>query len=190
MIRHLIVAAWAVLLVGCDQRPAEQELVEVQSVKGGAEALLNARVVGYRFALPGEGNDEEAVDSGFSLLQEGGKIDLKLLQKLKKKEAPLDSDQVARLVGAVYGPHERRGPAACYDPHHIFLFFGDSNTLINAVEVCFSCTNLHAHPDVGESQWYRHDFRVLARLCDEIGIGMTSGTADNFIRVWDERDGL
>ena len=86
MIRRIILAVWAVLLVGCDQRQAEQELIEVQSVEGGAAALLSARVVAYRFALPGEGNDEEPVESGFSLLQEGGKIDLKLLNKLKKKE--------------------------------------------------------------------------------------------------------
>jgi hypothetical protein len=56
--------------------------------------------------------------------------------------------------------------------------------------VCFGCINLHAQPDVGEPKWARHDFRELARLCDEVGIGMVSGTAKEQIRIWDERDKL
>ena len=190
MIRLTIIAVCSLFFVGCSERQTEQILIEVPDRKGGAESLKKARVVGYRFALPGEGNDEEPVETGFSLIQEGGQLDFGHLNKLKKKESTLTSDQVVRLVDAIYGTHEKTGAAACYDPHHIFLFYDDSDALVNVVEVCFGCTNLHAQPDIGESQWSRHDFRDLVRLCDEIGIGMTSGTAEDFVRLWDERDNL
>lgn len=108
----------------------------------------------------------------------------------KRNEAILKPDQVSRLVDAVYGSHEKTGPAACYDPHHIFLFYDTADVLIHVVEVCFSCTNLNSQPQIEESQWGRHDFRELARLCDEVGIGMNSGTAEDQIRFWDERDEL
>jgi hypothetical protein len=189
----------ALLLCGCEKREvttAEVVTVEVlaetvpilSSVPSMAD-LKAARVVAYRFATPNDGPADLPMESGFSLITDGG-LDLATLEKLKIAEATLTSGQVLRLVDAVYGPHKKFGPAACYTPHHLFLFHDSADTLIQAIEVCFGCINLHAQPDVGEPQWARHDFRELARLCDEIGIGVGSGTAEEQIRIWDERDKL
>ena len=144
------------------------------------------RVVGFRFVLPGEGNTNLPRQSGFSLMTQSGDLDLKLLDELKVKEAILTDEQRDRLVAAVYGDHPVTSSAACHDPHHIFIFYDESDRITNVVEICFACLSIRTHPGLEESQWRHHDFRSLARLCDEIEIGMTSGTAEEKIQFWDE----
>jgi hypothetical protein len=183
----------ALLLCGCEKREvttAEVVTVETVPILSSVPSMADlkaARVFAYRFALPNDGPADLPMESGFSLFTDGG-LDLATLEELKIAEATLTSGQVLRLVDAVYGRHKKFGPAACYTPHHLFLFHDSAGRLIQAIEVCFGCINLHAQPDVGEPQWARHDFRELARLCDEIGIGMVSGTAEQQIRVWDEAE--
>ncbi len=169
------------LFVGCGKREAPVSIVDSQIEKSSLKA---ARVVAYRFALPEEGRGLPS----FSLITDEGKLDVAALKNLKLAQATLTPDQVSRLVDSVYRPHSLTGRAACYDPHHIFLFYGAADVLINVVEVCFGCTNLNAQPQIEEPQWSRHDFRELARICDEAGIWMMSGTAEDQIRFWDERD--
>jgi hypothetical protein len=147
------------------------------------ESSLNAaKVVGYRFASP------DHFDPSYSLITQEGRLDFATLERLKLTQATLTSTQVSRLVDAVYGPNSKTGPSACYDPHHIFLFYNANGLLVNVVEVCFGCKNLNLHPEISEQQWSRHDFRELARICDEAGIGMESGTAEDQIRFWDEQE--
>jgi hypothetical protein len=184
----------ALLLCGCEKREvttAEVVTVETVPILSSVPSMADlkaARVFAYRFALPNDGPADLPMESGFSLITLEGGLDVATLEKLKIAEATLTQGQVLRLVDAVYGRHKKFGPAACYTPHHLFLFHDSAGRLIQAIEVCFGCINLHAQPDVGEPQWARHDFRELARLCDEIGIGMVSGTAEQQIRVWDEAE--
>jgi len=124
--------------LGCGSRQASKLAngpIEVDAEQRSMASLLKLRVVAFRFALPD--------DENFSLIQDG-EFDGGSLSKLKKKEAELTENQVETLVEAVFGSHKETSSAACYDPHHIFLFFNDSDKLIQVVEVCFSCTNLRA----------------------------------------------
>lgn len=190
MKRVALLTLCSIFFTSCEKRE-KSEVVDasilIQESKITESSLKNARVVAYRFALPGEGG-ELPMELGFSLITRERKLDLAALKNLKQAEATLTAEQVSRLVDAIYGTHDHTGPAACYDPHHIFLFYDTTDVLINVVEVCFGCTNLHAQPQIEESQWGNHDFRGLARICDEIRIGMSSGTAEDQIRLWDERD--
>ncbi len=176
------------LFAGCEERAAVDAPISIQESSISKSSLKAARVVAYRFALPVEGSAELPRESGFSLINRDGSFDLAALKHLQLAEATLMPDQVSRLVDAVYDSHDVTGAAACYDPHHIFLFYDTNDVLINVVEVCFGCTNLHAQPQIEKPQWCRHDFRELARICEEAGIGMTSGSAEDQIRLWDERD--
>lgn len=144
------------------------------------------RVVGFRFVLPGEDEPDSPMPSGFSLIDQSGELDLALLSELKVKEANLTAAQRDSLVAAVYGDHQITSAAACYDPHHIFVFYDENDRIINLIEICFGCLNILTYPELDETQWLHHDFRVLARLCDEVGIGMASGTAEDLILFWDE----
>ena len=185
--KHLtLVSLLAMLLVGCGKPEVADAPAPIPDSGRLVASLKVAKVVAYRFASPGEGGVQEPT----TLFTPEGQLDKEALTNLKRSEAVLTPGQVGRLVEAVYGDHGKTPPAACYDPHHIFLFYDADGELINAVEVCFSCTNLVAQPEIEESQWFRHDYRELARIGDESGIGMSSGKAEDFIRLWDERDGL
>ena len=182
------------MLLACEKTEETQassearDPIAVRELEFSETSLKNARVVGYRFALPWDDAPGAVMESGFSLIMRDGALDVPALDRLKVTEATLTRDQVGRLVDAVYGEHEKTGAAACYDPHHIFLFHDGDGTLFHVVEVCFGCTNLRTQPEIAEPQWWRHDFRELARICDEVGIGMVSGTAEDQIRFWDERE--
>lgn len=184
--RLVLVFLGLFFLVGCEEDVQSEELVQIQKALPTVGALKASRVVAYRFSSPEDGG--QPVEPGFSLVSREGVLNRAALELLKKKEVTLTTDQVGKLVDVVYGPNELESGAACYDPHHIFLFYGEAGRLLNTVEGCFSCVNIGCFPELPESQWRHHDFRRLARLCDEVGIGMTSGTAEDFIRMLDERD--
>jgi hypothetical protein len=126
-----------------------------------------AKVIGYRFRLPGE-NSKEAVPSGFTLLPDG-LLDSALLAKQKTKSAELKPADIRRLTSAINAA-KVVSQAACYDPHHIFVFYSDAGTVVAAIEVCFGCTGVSAVPAVAKPRWGRHDFIALAKLTHRLGL--------------------
>ncbi len=76
-------------------------------------------------------------------------------------------------------------PAACYDPHHIFVFYSGDGKAVAAVEVCFGCTRVSALPELTEPMWYRHDFSALAHLSDELGLWFGTRT----VKEWEALQG-
>ncbi len=190
-IRFALTALLAVILfVGCEPDPKENAVP--RSGENSSTGGLNsgARVVGFRFALPGDDEPGVPVPSGFSLIQSDGNINFEQLDELKRKQATLSNTQVGKLVSAVHNAENKTSPAACYDPHHIFLFYDDAEQVTKVIEICFSCTKIRTQPELTEDQWYRHDFRALARLCEEIGIGLGAQTAEQFIEALDVRERL
>lgn len=137
-------------------------------------------VTAYRFSTPDE------VESSWSLLTGDNQVDLGTLKKTTVASAQLTPGQTKKLLGCIFGDWERSGPAACYGPHHLFLFRDSTGKITQAIEVCFDCSNVYTSPALDEKQWNHHDLRGLARLCDEIGIGMVAGTAEDYIRMKDE----
>ncbi len=139
----------------------------------------HAKVIGYRFRLPSE-DSKEPVPSGFSLLR-NAKLDEKQLVKLQHLSAELTAAQVKKLADAMLSP-KITTPAACYDPHHIFVFYDEMGKMTGAVEICFSCTGIIVLPELSEAQWYRQDYVALARLTDELGLWKEYQTVAEFER--------
>ncbi|MEZ0274522.1 MAG: hypothetical protein ACAH88_06425 [Roseimicrobium sp.] len=147
------------------------------------------KVEAIRFKAPGEtGKPDEQTGLDFSFMRRDEKPDLSKLRELTVKKAELTPAQIDKLIQCLYGKNEKMFSAACYFPHHLFLFYDASDNVINAVELCFSCTGVSASPHIPEKQWYHHDFRGLAKLCDECGIGLGSKTAEEYVRVLDARE--
>lgn len=119
------------------------------------------RVVGYQFANP------MGLGSPFSLQQ--GKVNLDALPQLKRKEALLQSHQIASLLK---GTFEDENPAAvhaaCYDPHHIFIFYS-GDRCVGAIEICFSCSNCMCWPAAPKGM--STSFSTLAAICKSLGLG-------------------
>jgi hypothetical protein len=147
------------------------------------------KVEAIRFRAPGETDKpDEKSEFEFSFMNGNEKPDLSRLQELTVKKAELTPAQVDKLIQCLYGKNEKMFSAACYFPHHLFVFYDASGNVINTVELCFSCTGVAASPDMPKKQWYLHDFRGLARLCDECGIGLGTKTAEEYVRVLDRRE--
>jgi hypothetical protein len=134
------------------------------------------KVVGYRFRLPADGATGP-VPSGFTLLKDGV-VDTAQLERLKQKSAELSAAQASKLLAAVNGD-EVVYPAACYDPHYLFLYKTGEGKVVAAVEICFTCTGIRTIPEVKKSRWHRYDFASLAKLADELGLWQeTRGVQD------------
>ncbi len=157
-----------------------------QTSKATWPAKGYTKVVGYRFKIPSD-DAKGPVPSGFSLLTKAG-LDAKQLANLTIKSSELSPAQVAKLEKATFSITHRSEPAACYDPHHIFVFYAKDGTVTNAIEVCFSCTGLATIPSTTEEQWYRHDFVALAYLADELGLWLENRTAKAYEALQKERE--
>lgn len=122
----------------------------------------HAKVVCYRFTTPDD------VESSFTLLK-SHRLDGSLLARQQVGSAELNIFQTRRLAEALISPRVHR-PAACYDPHHIFVFYRGDGSVSGAAEICFGCTSVSTLPEMTEPQWYRQDFAALARLVKELGL--------------------
>lgn len=141
-----------------------------------------SKVIGYRFQLPSD-NAKHPVPSGFTLLKKGA-VDAVQLERFTIKSAELGQEHIQKLTAAVSAKRITY-PAACYDPHHIFVFYSETGTVVAAIEICFSCTGVAAIPAIAEPQWYRHDYAALAKLTDELGLWLGPPTVKDWIA---ERD--
>ena len=118
-------------------------------------------VVGYRF-------DYESGDGRFSLIKDG-KLDAARLAQISTGSATLAPDQVAGLTSALI-PKHRYDFVACYDPHHVFVFYSEAGAVVAAIEICFKCRGLVAIPKMPDSFAQHHDLITLARLVDSLGL--------------------
>ena len=143
-----------------------------------------AKVVGYRFKLPSDGL-EGPVKSGFTLMKNDG-LDTKQLESLQTNSAELTRAQVQQLTAAL-SSGKLTYPAACYDPHHIFVFYDAQGKPTGAIEVCFACTGVSSDPPLGKSLWYRQDFIRLARLVDALGLWHEYRTVAKYEALMNER---
>lgn len=171
--------AFALVLSACSEKePPPAAGPEIRhEISGTWPPAGYVKVVGHRFKSE---NPE-----GFSFLAESA-VDLTRLDELSAASAELTPSQIQELLEATFPPEPGLPAAACYDPHHIFLFEDAAGKVTHAIEICFSCTNLHALPDLGEHQWQHHDFRRLYRLCEDLGL--TDQPASVYFQVWDERE--
>lgn len=88
-----------------------------------------------------------------------------------KAAGALNAEQVNRLLHAVVTPDEVDFLGACYDPHHVFVFYSDQDAPVAAIEVCFGCKQIDTAPVFKEDDFILiYDFLALAHLAWELGI--------------------
>ncbi len=128
-----------------------------------------ARVIGYRFRIPGE-DEKGGHPTGHFTLCRDSTVDLRSLEKIQVNSAELNSEQIRRLVDLVFSDADPLPHVACYSPHQLFVFYDSEGLAKRAVEICFLCNGVRTVPPLPEAQQRRHDLRALAQLCDELGI--------------------
>lgn len=119
------------------------------------------RVVGYQFFNPHGPFREDSPVLGDEVRGEQ-------LTKVKRKEVVLKPDQTTRLLKSALFSSDNGAPAACYYPHHIFVFYkGDA--AVAAIEVCFHCNGKKTWPPAENA--VGTDYPALATLSGELGLG-------------------
>jgi hypothetical protein len=68
------------------------------------------------------------------------------------------------------------------------VFYDKDDKVTHAIELCFSCTGVHALPGLTKAKWQHHDFHAFARLCDELGLWAEGNTVEQMFKAWDARE--
>ena len=164
------------LLVTCSPRPDETAAHTPQSHPQEFTQVLDgqwppksySKVVGYRYEIP---DRTDSLDLLYPVegKSPGYRLHHALLAKQERARRELTAEQVQRLLKGTFSSNGHTGYGACYEPHHIFLFYGPEGNVVQAIEVCFGCKMIIAAP-IPESGTPWADLRKLATLCDELGL--------------------
>jgi hypothetical protein len=55
----------------------------------------------------------------------------------------INSEDVSKLLLAIYQPKSDFEEGACYEPRHGIVFYNNQNALIGYIEICFECSQIH-----------------------------------------------
>jgi hypothetical protein len=99
------------------------------------------------------------------------------------------------LRGATAGT--RRHPLMeCYNPHHLFVFYGDEGHPVAAIEVCFSCNRVKMTPEIRAAGPYgggtfgtfeTADLAGLAKIASEAGLDLKPfASLDAYVQSLDQ----
>ncbi len=186
MVMRLLLVGIAVMLVACSERPDAVADASMEVPAGELTGVLQgawppegiARVVGYRYEIP------RGAYNAFLLRDDGDERNSRLhhaeLARLTRASKELTPAQVERLLAASFSEDGVGVGAACYQPHHIFVFHAPDGSIAQAIEVCFECYGIQAAP-IPAGDPPSADFKALALLCDELGLWEGEKTAEEYI---------
>lgn len=140
------------------------EHVRGKSVAGWP-GVKYAKVVGYYFV--------PELDGKFSTIDENG-LRVDDLAKYKLQEQALQPRQIDHLLQAGFASKVHFPRAACYAPHHVFVFYNQAGQPVAACEFCLSCKGFATWPDEKPprqpNDQRARNYVALALLCGELGL--------------------
>ncbi|MEM7698809.1 MAG: hypothetical protein AAF236_10430 [Verrucomicrobiota bacterium] len=109
--------------------------------------------------------DEDAFDR---ILDQDGNLNP---TRLPKDGVVLTDAQITALEAAVTGEHPDHPVAACFYPHHAFIFYGETGEIIGHINICFLCSNYSGDPPGFASNW---NLAALRDIFDDIGMPLSN----------------
>lgn len=183
----LLVLALAVLLLGCSKQPTgelpptptshPQDFSPV--LKAGWPPRGYSKVVGYRYDFP-------KIDYCADLLYPENsdwkefRLNHAKLARLARVSRELGTIHIERLLKATFATKGDTGAGACYQPHHIFVFYGSDGVATQAIEVCFACRNIIVAPEPADGT-PSASLRELATLCSDLGLWFTDESLSDYL---------
>jgi hypothetical protein len=184
--KHLVIAL-AALLIGCSKQPTVEPLPTPTSHPQDFSPVLKAawpphgytKVIGYRYEFP---EIDYCADLLYPENRDGKDFRLNhtKLARLSRASRELDSEQIERLFTATFAPKGDTGAGACYQPHHIFVFYGSDGVATQAIEVCFGCRNIIVAPEPADGT-PSASLRELATLCSDLGLWFTDESLSDYL---------
>jgi hypothetical protein len=106
-------------------------------------------------------------------------IDVAALTSRMVKSCMLKREQAEAAIRDTTQSDKRYPISDCYDPHHIFVFYGAFGNPVAAIEICFQCKRVLMTPEIraNEGQVDRcetADLASLAKIVSEAGLELTS----------------
>ncbi len=114
-------------------------------------------------------NDEYAFDG---IISRDGELNA---TRIPADGVILDQSQLQRLETAVTGSHPSHPVAACFYPHHAFVFFDSLGSIVGHMDVCFLCSNYRGTPEGFADNW---DLDALQALIKALGMPIQNGKWD------------
>ncbi len=153
----------AVILTGCDDKsPRAQKglpVTDAQTNHTGGKWHFSGfdDVRAYRM-------NWEDLQSEHGIVNEDGSLNP---TRIPEDGVRLTEAQVKRLEAAVTGSHPDHPVAACFYPHHAFVFFDGSQKRVGQIDICFLCSNYHGSPGGYATNW---NLGQLEELIKDIGM--------------------
>ena len=135
-------------------------------------------VVGYRYDIP------DGTNSADLLYHESGSDKYRLhhtkLIELTRASKDLTVQQANRLLTATFSSEGHTEMGACYQPHHLFVFYAPDGSVSQAIEICFGCRMITAAPVPLDGQQPTANLKELALLCSELGLWLANESAADY----------
>lgn len=91
--------------------------------------------------------------------------------RLPEEGILLTDEQVAALEAAITREHPEHPVAACFYPHHAFVFFADSGEIVGHINICFICSSYSGSPQGFAETW---DLEALRALIEDLGLPLSN----------------
>lgn len=133
----------------------------------GWPGVKYTKVVGYYFQPAAE------VAGEFSTIDAKG-FHPEVLAKYQVQEKTLQPAQIGRFLRASFASKIQFGRAACYAPHHAFVFYNEAGEPVAACEFCLSCKGFVTWPREKDNRerdgGSARNYVELALLSAELGL--------------------
>jgi hypothetical protein len=120
-------------------------------------------------------------------------IDVAALSTRLVKSRALNHDAAEGLLRGTTNGTKRHPIAVCYEPHHLFVFYGYEGHPVAAIEVCFSCNRVKMTPEVRVGRgaigpFETADLAGLAKIATEAGLDLKPyASLDAYVQGLDQR---
>ena len=123
-------------------------------------------------------------------------IDVAALTTRLVKSGALKHQAAEAVIQGVTAGAKRHPIMECYDPHHLFVFYGYEGHPVAAIEVCFSCNRVKMTPEIRAAGPYgagtfgtfeTADLAGLAKIASDAGLDLKPfASVDAYVQRLDQ----
>lgn len=111
------------------------------------------------------------------LINDRNVVDVAALSTRLVKSGSLKHQAAEEVIRGTTAGTERHPIMECYEPHHLFVFYGYEGHPVAAIEVCFSCNRVKMSPEVRARKgtfgpFETADLAGLAKIASEAGLDL------------------
>lgn len=178
--RSLVLLLIATIMGVCEEAPNQQKITFPKWAFCVAYQVRDADVRETRPVDPKSEKDPFNDGANWiphSLINVRNIVDVAALSTRIAKSGVLKHQAAEGVIRSTTEGNERHPIMDCYDPHHLFVFYGYEGNQVAAIEVCFSCNRVKMIPEVRDrggviGPFETADLAGLAKIATEAGLDL------------------